>query len=88
MGKTREDGDGNGQAAQNTLEDKYNSHAEEAKRVYHEHLHNTNMKPGDDPADVLYTHGRLSRAPGGHATNTNTSLRPQKLAVGGAVMTK
>ena len=55
MGKTREDGVGNGQAAWNALKTKYNSHTKEAGRAHHEHLHNTKMKSGDDPHDLLYT---------------------------------
>ena len=55
MGKTREDGVGHGQAAWNALEKKYNSNTKEARRAYHEHLHNAKMKSGDDPDDSLYT---------------------------------
>ena len=55
MGKTREDGVGNGQAAWNALEKKYNSNAKEARKAYHERLYNTKMKPGDDPDDFIYT---------------------------------
>ena len=55
MGKTREDGVGNGQAVWNALEEKYNSHTKEARRAYHEKLHSTKMKSGDDPDDFLYT---------------------------------
>ena len=55
MGKTREDGVGNGQAAWNALEKKYNSHTKEARRAYHEKLHSTKIKSGDDPDDLLYT---------------------------------
>ena len=55
MGNTREDGVGNGQAAWNALEKKYNSNTKEARRVYHEHLHNTKMKSNDDPDDFLCT---------------------------------
>ena len=55
MGKTREDGVGNGQAAWNALEKKYNSNTKEARRAYHEYLHNTKMESGDDPDDFLYT---------------------------------
>ncbi|CAN0262151.1 unnamed protein product [Ascophyllum nodosum] len=55
MGKTREDGVGNGQAAWNALEKKYNSNTKEARRAYHEYLHNAKMKSGDDPDDFLYT---------------------------------
>ena len=54
MGKTREDGVGNGQAAWNALEEKYNSHTKEARRAYHEKLYSTKMKSGDDPDDFLY----------------------------------
>ena len=54
MGKTLEDGVGNGQAAWNTPETKYNSNTKEARRAYHEYLHNTKMKSGDDPDDFLY----------------------------------
>ena len=49
LDKTREDGVGNGQAAWNALEEKYNSHTKEARRK----LHNTKMKSGDDPDDFL-----------------------------------
>ena len=55
MGKTREDGVGNGQAAWNALEKKYNSNTKEARRAYHEYLHNAKMKSGDDPDDFVYT---------------------------------
>ena len=55
MGKTREDGVGCGQAAWNALEKKYNSSTKEARRAYHEYLHNAKMKSGDDPDDFLYT---------------------------------
>ena len=57
MGKTREDGVGNGQVAWNALEKKYwyNSPTKEASRAYHEHLHSTKMKSGDDPDVFLYT---------------------------------
>ena len=55
MGKTREDGVGNGQAAWNALEEKYNSHTKEARRAYTEKLHSTKMKSGDDPDNFLYT---------------------------------
>ena len=55
MGKTREDGVGNGQAAWNALEKKYNSNTKETRRAYHEYLHNVKMKSGDDPDDFLYT---------------------------------
>ena len=55
MGKTREDGVGNGQAAWNALEKKYNGNTKEARRAYHEYLHNIKMKSGDDPDDFLYT---------------------------------
>ena len=55
MGKTREDGVGNGQAAWNALQKKYNGNTKEARRAYHEYLHNTKMKSGDDPDGFLYT---------------------------------
>ena len=54
MGKTWEDGVGNGQAAWNALEKKYNSNTKEARRAYHEYLHNAKMKSGDNPDDFLY----------------------------------
>ena len=41
MGKTREDGIGNGQTAWNALEEKYSSHTKKARRAYHEKLHST-----------------------------------------------
>ena len=53
MGKTREDGVRNGQAAWNTLEKNYSSHTKEARRAYYEQLHNTKMKCSDDPDDLL-----------------------------------
>ena len=53
--KTREDGVGNGQAAWNALEKNYNSSTKEARRAYHEYLHNAKIKSGDDPDDFLYT---------------------------------
>ena len=55
IGKTREDGVGNGQAPWNALEEKYNIHTKKARRAYHEKLHSTKMKSGDDPDDFLYT---------------------------------
>ena len=55
MGKTQEDGVGNGQAACNALQKKYNGNTKEARRAYHEYLHNTKMESGDDPDDFLYT---------------------------------
>ena len=54
MGKTREDGIGNGQAAWNALEEKYNGHTKEARRAYHEKLHNSKKRSGDDPDNFLY----------------------------------
>ena len=55
IGKTREDGVGNGQTAGNALEKKYNGNTKEARRAYHEYLHNTKTNSGDDPGDLLYT---------------------------------
>ena len=55
MGKTREDGVGNGQAAWNALEEKYKNHTKEARRAYHEKLHSTKMISGDDLDDFMYT---------------------------------
>ena len=55
MGKTWEDGVGNGQVAWNALEKKYNSNTKEARRAYHQYLHNTKMKSGSDPDDFLHT---------------------------------
>ena len=55
MGKTREDGVGNGQAAWNALEKKYNSNTKEARRAFDEYLHIAKMKSGDDPDDFIYT---------------------------------
>ena len=54
VGKTREDGVGNGQAAWNALEEKYNNHTKEARRAYHEKLHSTKMRSDDDPDDFMY----------------------------------
>ena len=48
-------GVGNGQAAWNALEKKYNSNTKEARRAHHEYLHNAKMKSGGDPDDFLYT---------------------------------
>ena len=59
MGKTREDGVGNGQAAWNALEEKYNSHSKKATRAYHEKLRSTKIKSGDDPDGFLYAMGGL-----------------------------
>ena len=53
MGKTRENGVGNGQAAWNALEENYNSHTKEARRAYHKKLHSTKMKSGNDLDDFL-----------------------------------
>ena len=55
VAKTWEDGVVNGQAAWNALEKKYNSNKKEARRAYHEYLHNAKMKSGDDPDDFPYT---------------------------------
>ena len=55
MGKTREDGVGNGQAAWSALKEKYNSYTKEARGAYHEKPHSTKMKSCDDPDDFLYT---------------------------------
>ena len=55
MGKTLENGVGNEQAAWSALEEKYNSPKKEARRAYHEKLHSTKMKSGDDPYDFQYT---------------------------------
>ena len=56
MGKTREDGVGNGQAGWNALKEKYNSHTKEARRAYyHKKLQSTKIKSGDDPDNFLYT---------------------------------
>ena len=55
MGKTQEDGVGNGQAGWNAPEEKCNSPTKEAKRAYHEKLHRTKMKSRGDPDDFLYT---------------------------------
>ena len=53
MGKTWEDGVSNGQAAWNALEKKYNTNTKEARRAYHEYLHNAKMKSGNDPDDFF-----------------------------------
>ena len=37
------------------MEEKYNSHTKEDRGTYHEKLHSTKMKSGDDPDDFLYT---------------------------------
>ena len=55
MDKTREDVVGKGQAAWSALEETYNRHTKEARRAYHEKLHNTKMKSGNDPDDFMYT---------------------------------
>ena len=85
ISKTREDWVGNGEAARSALEEKYNSHTKEARRAYHEKLHSTKMKSGDDPDDFLYTmdgfRERLEDMT--HITGTLTSLAR---ALGMAVM--
>ena len=53
-GKRPEDGTGNGQAAWNALNEKYNSHTKEARRACHEKLVNTKMEPGQDPDDFFF----------------------------------
>ena len=55
MGKTRENGVGNGQEAWSALEEKYKSHTKETRGAYHGKLHSTKMKSGDDPDDSMYT---------------------------------
>ena len=55
IGKSREDGVGNEQAAWNALEKKYNSHTKEASRAYHEQLNETKMNSGDDPDGLFDT---------------------------------
>ena len=66
MGKTREDGVGNGQAAWSALEVTYNSHTKEARRAYHGKLHSTKMKSGEDPDDFLYNIYGFRERLGGH----------------------
>ena len=53
-GKRLEDGTGNGQAAWNALNEKYNSHTKEARRACHKKLVNTKMEPGQDPDDFFF----------------------------------
>ena len=55
MGKIREDGVSSRHAAWSVLEEKCNSHIKKARRAYHEMLHSTKMKSGDDPDVFLYT---------------------------------
>ena len=55
MGKTREDGVGNGQAVWNALENEYNKNTKEARRSYHEYFHSIKINSGDDPDDFPYT---------------------------------
>ena len=55
IGQSQEDGVGEGQAVWNAPEDKHNSNTKEARRAYHEYLHNTKMKSGDDLDDCFYT---------------------------------
>ena len=55
MGKTGQDGVGNGQALWSALEEKYNSHTKEARRAYHEKLHSTKMKSDDAYDHCRYT---------------------------------
>ena len=55
MGKTREYGVGNGQAAWNAQENNECSKTKEARRAYHEYFHSAKMKSGDDPDDFRYT---------------------------------
>ena len=53
-GKRLEDGTGNGQAAWNALNEKYNSHKKETRRACHKKLVNTKMEPGQDPDDFIF----------------------------------
>ena len=55
MGQAQEDGISNGQAGWNALRKKCNSGTKKARRAYHEYLHDTKMKSGDDPDDFIYT---------------------------------
>ena len=55
MGKIQEDGVSNGRAAWYALERNFNSNTKEARRAFHEYLHKTKMKSGDDPDDFLHT---------------------------------
>ena len=52
MDKTQQDGVGNEQAVWSDLEEEYNSHTKEVKKAYHETLHSTKIKSGDDSDDL------------------------------------
>ncbi|CAN0087585.1 unnamed protein product, partial [Sphacelaria rigidula] len=54
MGKTPQDGIGNGQAAWAALNNKFDGSSKEARREFHDKLHNTTMQSGDDPEDFLF----------------------------------
>ena len=54
MGKPQEDGVGNGQAAWAALREKYDGNTKEARREFHDKLHNTTMQSGDNPEDFLF----------------------------------
>ena len=53
MVKTREGGIGYEQAAWIALEQKYNHDTKEAGRAYHERMHRSEIKSGDDPDNLL-----------------------------------
>ena len=52
--KKKEDGTGDGHAAWQALNEKYNTYTEKARRPYHEKLNNTKMEPGQDSDDLFF----------------------------------
>ena len=53
--KTLEDEVGNGHAAWTVVEEKYSSHAKQARRACHKQFYNTKMKSRDDTDDFIYS---------------------------------
>ena len=53
-GKNAQDGPGDGHAAWQTMNEKYNSHIKENRRACHEKLFNIKMEPGQDPDDLFF----------------------------------
>ena len=57
-GKTREDGVGRGQVAQEALLEKFDGCSREALRAAHRELETVKMRPDEDPDDFLYKKDR------------------------------
>ena len=84
MGKIREDGVGNGQAAWNALEKKYNSNTKEARRAYHEYLHLTQLSvlAGYGVGRDLYSVEQDGALPGGESLAGEVNHRSKRLQLG------